>query len=215
MRLLILSDLHFDLGKEIKTPDLEADIVILAGDVNNGFNSAHWAVQTFKKTTLLILGNHEISAGDERKLKEFYKVVEGSSVNVLENEVYEYNNIRFLGCTLWAPSNKRMIKSMNTSVEWLQDTIAQTYNGKTVVITHYPPLHSSLKHETLIDVGLAKKVAINLREFIENSNVSLWIHGHVHKVQDYYCGNTRIVCNPRGFEEGEVTEFNPSLVIDI
>ena len=215
MRLLILSDLHLDLGKPIETPDVETDVVILAGDIDKGVNSVRWAIQTFEKPTLFILGNHEISAGDERKLNEFYKLVEDSSVNLLENGMYECNDIRFLGCTLWAPSNKRMIRSMNKSIKWLQDTVAQPYNGKTVIITHYPPLHESLRHETLIDDGLAKRVSIDLREFIEISNVSLWVHGHVHKAQDYICGKTRIVCNPRGFDEGEVTDFNPNFVIDI
>lgn len=215
MKLHILSDLHCDLGGDVEIPALDVDVVILAGDIDNGIDSLHWAIRTFRKRTLFVLGNHETSARNTKKYQEFCELAKGTVVRILDNDKFEYNGIRFLGCTLWAPTNKRMAKSMEESIVWLQDNVSQPFDGDTVVITHYSPLHESLKQESLIDTKLASRLSVDLREFIENSNVSLWVHGHIHKVQDYVCGRTRIVCNPRGYADMEVPNFDPGFTVEI
>jgi len=40
MKLHILSDLHRDLAGGIDIPDTDADVVILAGDIDGGFETA-------------------------------------------------------------------------------------------------------------------------------------------------------------------------------
>ena len=42
MKLHILSDLHRDLSGDIKIPDSDSDLVILAGDIDGGFDSIRW-----------------------------------------------------------------------------------------------------------------------------------------------------------------------------
>jgi hypothetical protein len=31
----------------------------------------------------------------------------------------------------------------------------------------------------------------------------LWTHGHMHNTSDYLMGDTRVVCNPRGYDKYE------------
>jgi hypothetical protein len=39
-----------------------------------------------------------------------------------------------------------------------------------------------------------------LSEFIlDHPQIKLWTHGHTHEPFDYMIGDTRIVCNPRGY----------------
>ena len=64
MRLLILSDLHREVWGD--TPvgiDLAVsrpDVVILAGDIDNGASCVQWAERTFPGIpTLYVSGNHE------------------------------------------------------------------------------------------------------------------------------------------------------------
>jgi len=64
--------------------------------------------------------------------------------------------------------------------------LSTNHSGKTVVITHYSPLHQSLSAEILIDDSLAKRMSVDLRDLIEQSNSSLWVHGHIHKNNDYF-----------------------------
>ena len=51
---------------------------------------------------------------------------------------------------------------------------------------------------------------------MDNPNIKLWIHGHVHNNFDYMIGDTRVICNPRGYEMyQENFEFKPDLEVDI
>ena len=51
---------------------------------------------------------------------------------------------------------------------------------------------------------------------MDNPNMKLWIHGHVHNNFDYMIGDTRVICNPRGYEMyQENFEFKPDFEVDI
>ena len=56
-----------------------------------------------------------------------------------------------------------------------------------------------------------------LSEFIlDNPEIKLWTHGHTHSSHDYQIGNTRIVCNPRGYAGYEaISENYKPLTIEI
>ena len=55
----------------------------------------------------------------------------------------------------------------------------------------------------------------NLDEFImDHPQIKLWTHGHVHNVFDYTIGETRVVCNPRGYP-GENTEWDANLMVEV
>ena len=43
----------------------------------------------------------------------------------------------------------------------------------------------------------------------QDAKIVLWTHGHMHDPLDYMIGDTRVVCNPRGYvgEERRATEF--------
>ena len=59
----------------------------------------------------------------------------------------------------------------------------------------------------------------DLSKFIlDNPQILLWTHGHTHEVLDYKLGETRIVCNPRGYEGdtySENTGWDPNLILEI
>lgn len=59
MRIRILSDLHREFG-HVPLPEVAADVVVLAGDVDRGIKGVVWARQTFPETPVLyVAGNHE------------------------------------------------------------------------------------------------------------------------------------------------------------
>lgn len=71
---------------------------------------------------------------------------------------------------------------------------------KTVVCTHHSPslksCHPRYKHDTVMNGGYHS----DLEEFImARPNIKLWTHGHTHEDFDYMVGETRVVCNPRGY----------------
>ena len=59
MRIRVLSDLHREFG-HVELPEVDADIVVLAGDTDRGVRGVRWAIARFSPTPVLyIAGNHE------------------------------------------------------------------------------------------------------------------------------------------------------------
>jgi hypothetical protein len=50
---------------------------------------------------------------------------------------------------------------------------------------------------------------------LDNTHIKLWTHGHTHHCFDYVIGETRVVCNPRGYDGYEDTGWDPMKVIEI
>lgn len=88
-------------------------------------------------------------------------------------------------------------------------------DAKVVVCSHHAPSHLSIgeqyKHDTLMNGGYAS----NLSEFIlDHPKIKVWTHGHMHQHFDYMIGDTRVLCNPRGYP-GEVPDFNPNFTFEV
>lgn len=59
MRIRVLSDLHREFG-HVKLPEVAADVVVLAGDIDRGTKGVAWARQAFPDVPVLyVAGNHE------------------------------------------------------------------------------------------------------------------------------------------------------------
>lgn len=100
MRIHFLSDLHIEF--EGYTPaKVEADFVILAGDIHTKARASSWANEAFNIPTVLVAGNHDSYGtslqSSHRKLKES---VQGH-VHFLERDVLVYDGVRFICCTGW------------------------------------------------------------------------------------------------------------------
>ena len=72
--------------------------------------------------------------------------------------------------------------------------------NKYVVVGHHAPsrksTHEMYAHDTIMNGGYSS----DLDEFImDRPQIRLWTHGHTHHPFDYMIGETRVVCNPRGY----------------
>lgn len=83
----------------------------------------------------------------------------------------------------------------------------------TVVVTHHLPHRGSIPARFAGDL-LNAAYASDLSQIIEQGQPSLWVHGHTHDSCDYGVGSTRIVCNPRGYDD-ENRAFDPGLVLSL
>jgi predicted phosphodiesterase len=103
MRLHILSDLHLEFGEDVKIPETNADVVVLAGDINLGPKGLRWARKQFPKLPVIyVLGNHEFYRHSLPSLTNLLKnEADGSHIGVLENDSVDIGDFTFLGCTLW------------------------------------------------------------------------------------------------------------------
>ena len=103
MRLYVLSDLH--LERAAFTPrDVDADVIVLAGDIASGTRGVRWARRwAGERPVLYVAGNHEFYGHELPGLiGELRRATAQSSVRVLENDEVTLGGVRFLGCTLWS-----------------------------------------------------------------------------------------------------------------
>jgi predicted phosphodiesterase len=103
MRLHVLSDLHLERGSA-RPLGVDADVVILAGDIGSGTAGVDWARGWAEgRPVLYVAGNHEFYGHAIPELiDELRGAAAGSSVQVLENDELIMDGVRFLGCTLWS-----------------------------------------------------------------------------------------------------------------
>jgi Icc-related predicted phosphoesterase len=99
------------------------------------------------------------------------------------------------------------------SVSFLEAALAMPFDGKTVVVTHHAP-HPFSMHERFRGDLLSAAFCSDLSELIELRQPALWVHGHTHDSFDYMVGDTRVICNPRGYGD-ENHGFRPQLVVEI
>ena len=96
-----------------------------------------------------------------------------------------------------------------------QAVAASKISGLPVVVcTHHSPSRLST-HPRYTGNDMNGAYSSDLTEFIlDNPNIKLWTHGHTHDPYDYKVGETRIICNPRGYigHEDIANDFNLKIV---
>jgi predicted phosphodiesterase len=103
MRLHVLSDLHLE-RQQFPAPEIDADAVILAGDIGTGTRGVEWMRGWADgRPVFYVAGNHEFYGHTSPDLiEELRRSAAGSSVRVLEDGEVILNGVRFLGCTMWS-----------------------------------------------------------------------------------------------------------------
>lgn len=106
------------------------------------------------------------------------------------------------------------------SKEYIQTVVANAEpDQKIAVVAHHTPSWQSCGEQFRSDYLMNGAFHNNLDEYImDQPKIKLWIHGHTHQAFDYMIGETRIVCNPRGYESynwREQTGWDPSKVVEI
>jgi len=115
VKLQILSDLHNEFLRNNKNlpnhrwdgfiPDTDAEVIVLAGDIDTGVQGADWAIaesERLGKPIIYVLGNHEFYRQEYNALKiKIAELCDGTDVHCLDCGLYVQGNVRFIGTTLW------------------------------------------------------------------------------------------------------------------
>lgn len=107
MNLHVLSDLHVEFEEFSPSVPPETDVVILAGDTCTKARAARWAKENLPPGTpvILIAGNHDSYQTSLQSAHRHLRADAGDEVHFLENEAFEHQGVRFLGCTCWTDFN--------------------------------------------------------------------------------------------------------------
>lgn len=101
MRIRVYSDLHLEFCA-FTPPAVEADAIVLAGDIGLGAKGILWAGRAFPETPVIyVVGNHEFYGSSIQATWDDLRRACPPNVYLLENESVVIGDTRFLGCTLW------------------------------------------------------------------------------------------------------------------
>jgi predicted phosphodiesterase len=242
MKLQIYSDLH--LGFAPFEPAItDADVVILAGDIDIKSRGVSWANDTFQCPVIYVCGNHEYYGGHIDLTLQKMRDAAAPHVHVLENEALILNQTRFLVTTAWTDYSSTGDVAAATRVAWerMNDfTVIRTDESYrrlrpddliTKSRTAYAWLSEELDkpfsgktvvvthHAPVLDyVGVdlpTHLIAAYANNWPELVGKSdLWVYGHTHDSADFFMNGCRVISNPRGYPSQQ-TGFDPDFLIEI
>ena len=241
MRIVPISDLHVEhqlpgtIGDMIAEIPKDTDVLVVAGDVgHNRRLSGFFDVMCDNFSNIIyVIGNHEYYHASIEDVEESVQKIDNKHSNFyfLDNDTCTIGGVRFVGSTLWFPFQESNIKferpmsdfgqipefrnwvyqKNEAAQEFLNETVLTT----DVVVTHYLPSYTSVSPE-FIGSPYNRFFVCPMEDLIERQRPRVWIHGHTHTACWYKIKDTRIVCNPFGYEDvGEKTGFCPWLTLEI
>ena len=242
MRIQVLSDVHLEVAKnpiklieKILPSCPEPDtVLVLAGDIGH-FGSELYMEYIERasrnyRAIFLVLGNHEYYCSSVEKIsQEILQVKLPDNVHLLERASIVLDNVRFIGCTLWAVGDPDLIENINDfryiqdmtpelyanlnkiDKNWLKNELNNTGNFKTVVITHHMP-SKSLINRVYKNNPLNVFYANELDDLVKHAD--FWLCGHTHIPNTVDIGKCRCITNPVGYT-GENPKCNFQSRIDL
>lgn len=109
----------------------------------------------------------------------------------------------------------QMLALHRESKAFFERTLAEPFDGDTVCISHMGPAES-------VEPGTHSWLYgwSDMQHLMTGPQAPrYWLHGHVHRSFDYVIGDTRVICNPRGYPAPggtrENPDFDPTLTIEV
>ncbi len=109
---------------------------------------------------------------------------------VIRNDEHGYTKLR--------PAHA-MYRHQQT-LAYLKAVLPDMKDKKVVFVGHHGPsamsTHPRYAGDYLMNGGYRSELS---EMILDNPQIKLWTHGHMHDPFDYMIGTTRVVCNPRGY----------------
>ena len=104
--------------------------------------------------------------------------------------------------------------------DYIKQIVSDNKDKKIVVVGHHTPSFQSCHEQYSNDYIMNGAYHSDLSDImLDNPQIKLWTHGHTHHCFDYVIGETRVVCNPRGYHQtsgwSEDTGWDPEKVVEV
>jgi len=123
-----------------------------------------------------------------------FRVIKHEPSKLVNNGMGEFYTHKF---SIWDAEQEHRFSRAR-----LEEFLLAYPNHKTIVMTHHAPSYESIASEYREHVHgyINHAYYSDLTSLIlDNPQIKLWAHGHVHSMNDYQIGNCRVVSNPRGY----------------
>lgn len=92
------------------------------------------------------------------------------------------------------------VEDHKRAMDYINHVLMNDETKKHVVVTHHTPSWQSCHEKYVHDRVMNGAFHTELGDFMAyRPQIKLWVHGHTHDDFDYTIGETRVVCNPRGY----------------
>ncbi|MBK4987709.1 serine/threonine protein phosphatase [Pseudomonas sp. S37] len=242
MKVLIYSDLHLEF-QDFTPPQIDPDLVVLAGDISVRGQGVLWANQTFTCPVIYVCGNHEHYKGNIDRTLSKMRDMAAAHVHVVDNQVLIIGSTRFLVGTGWTDytATGDYNAAMRIGAEWMSDfkriRIGEGYRklrpvdliARNIVAREFFAGELSKQFE-------GRTVAITHHCPIQEvageghdghlgaayfnqwhdlvKQADIWIFGHTHHSVNTVVSGCRLISNARGYP-GERTGFSADFTIDL
>lgn len=242
MKIHLISDLHLEHYEPDDTfiYDLDpedCETLVIAGDLcPRWYESVKGFFQMAcdkYEHVIYVLGNHEYYGSTYEETREKFKELDEwiSNLYCLENQTLALGEKVIAGTTLWfrdTPLNPLYEREM-CDFQQIPDfrswvyvknqealTFLENANGvdwsADLVVTHHLPSYKSVSPR-YAEEPTNLYFLCDVEGIMLDMEPKVWAHGHTHIPCDYPLGNTRVVCNPRGYPwEGSSKGYCPQTV---
>lgn len=238
MLIQYVSDIHLEFMSKPPKIKVIADVLCLCGDIGYPFSGIYREflikMNTDFKKVFLIAGNHEYykdKKHGEANMEIINSMIQSIIVNhkldnvtFLNNSYELYNDVLFVGTTLWSkiPSmNMNDICLMNDfkqiegltydtynllhykSCSFIENTLAMVKKEKfgkdikIVMMTHHLPSFNLIDEKHAYSDTNCFYASKCDKYFVEP--IKAWIYGHTHTPNKTIINNIKFVCNPKGY----------------
>lgn len=132
-----------------------------------------------------------------------------SDYRVIKNDLKAYSSLKPLDT---------VVRHRET-LEYFKLVLDQNKDKKCVVVGHHTPSYMSIHEMYQSQFLMNGAYTSDLSNFIlDRPQIKLWTHGHTHHCFDYMIGETRVICNPRGYvtdRNGEETGWDSNMIVEI
>jgi Icc-related predicted phosphoesterase len=176
------------------------DVTFVAGtlwtDMNKGDSLTKWHCgQRMNDFQLISNGNRKTHHTN----KVYAKNTDGSGLHLKDDEgnsVIERVD-HYEKPSRWSVDDS--VEDHNKMLDYI-NIVTQDKSKCYVTVTHHAPSALSIDDRYKGDTLMNGAFHSDLSEFIlGRPQIKLWTHGHMHNRSDYIIGETRVVCNPRGY----------------
>jgi predicted phosphohydrolase len=171
------------------------------------------------------------------------KLADCSKVSFLDNSSVVIEGVHFIGSTLWSDMDNenptsmwRIEQSLNDyhcirkggdkifasdtidlfkkNMAYLDQTLSESHDGPTVVVTHHGPSFKSV-HPLYQESGINGAFASNCERLMYDHDIDYWLQGHTHQTSSYEVNGCKVRMNPFGYGAAENLHFDPLFRVEL
>ncbi len=144
---------------------------------------------------------------------------DGWTMAAIQNYMNDYNAITYHYPQYGSYHKMRPRDTVNMHIQskrYIEEKVQEHADKPVVVITHMAPSSLSVHERFKGEWSNAAYYSDLSNLILDNTNIKVWVHGHMHDPSSYEIGDCRVLANPRGYVPYEAGNgFDPAFTFEV